>query len=377
MDDESGVRALQVLHEVIKRVHASLDLRSTLDEVARGVTAATEFQVACLNLLMPDGYLEIVAVAGSPEVSEALLGMRESEENVRKVLDLSEPWGQLRFVDHTIDVDGLLDNTWVPPIGVGADEDAWHPEDMLLAVLTAPTGEWLGMLSVDLPASRKRPDALTRQLLEIFADHAAIAIMHARLHERVLASEMRMEHAATHDALTGLGNRALLAAHEQVTADPAQPVAVVTIDLDEFKTVNDAHGHAAGDEVLRVVATRLKACVRDRDLVARTGGDEFLIVLTSDVTEDLLPALVERLTACLAEPISAVSGTHRVGASIGAALSTTDTTLTELAFAADRRMYERKHANRPVRGETEPGSDPDRQAPTGDPDRSPTVVATG
>lgn len=356
MSDAMAVAALRVLHEVTKGVHASLDLRATLDEVARGVTAATEFQLVCLNLLMPDGELEVVAVAGSLEAAEALMGTRETEGNIRKVLELSQPWGRLRFIDHTVQVDHLLENSWVPALEVCAGADAWHPEDMLFAVLTAPTGEWLGMLSVDMPVSGRRPDELTRQLLEIFADHAAIAIMHARLHERVVASETRMEHAATHDALTGVGNRALLAAREQVRASPAQPVAVVTIDLDGFKAVNDGHGHAAGDEVLRVVAARLQSCVREGDVVARTGGDEFLIVvygivldgvtLDDEVDTPVLPVLVDRLTARIHEPITTASGTHRIGASFGSSIATADTTLSELAFAADRRMYEHKNALR-------------------------------
>ena len=113
---------------------------------------------------------------------------------------------------------------------------------------------------------------------------------------------------ATHDMLTGIPNRALLHQHAEhalaVSARTGRLLALLFIDLDRFKAVNDSLGHAAGDEVLREVATRLSGCLREVDTIARHGGDEFVVLL-----EDLQgPEEVEQVTArmqeVLAEPLT-------------------------------------------------------------------------
>src|SRR5690606_28590775 len=104
--------------------------------------------------------------------------------------------------------------------------------------------------------------------------------------------EAQIQHHATHDALTGLPNRTQLyeLLRQAIEAEAARgaAVAVAFVDLDQFKLVNDSLGHAAGDELLRIVGERLKQCLRDSDRVARQGGDEFVLLLRSQVNEDEL-----------------------------------------------------------------------------------------
>ena len=142
---------------------------------------------------------------------------------------------------------------------------------------------------------------------------------------------------ASHDPLTGLANRALL--HERIAAADGE-VALLYLDLDGFKPVNDRLGHAAGDEVLRLVARRLEGCVRAGDTVARLGGDEFAL-LVSDGAEEV----AERVRVAFDDPFTVDGHRLPVGASVGVATGAADADA--LLAAADRAMYAvKRHARR-------------------------------
>ncbi|MEU4690356.1 EAL domain-containing protein [Actinoplanes sp. NPDC023714] len=128
----------------------------------------------------------------------------------------------------------------------------------------------------------------------------------------------RLDHSSTHDALTGLPNRALF--HQRLADALAadQPVSIALIDLDDFKTVNDTLGHGAGDALLTTVAARLRDSVREGDTVARLGGDEF-VVLLAGITPAEAELLARRMIASLAEPVLADGHELLVRASIGLA----------------------------------------------------------
>lgn len=159
-----------------------------------------------------------------------------------------------------------------------------------------------------------------------------------------------LHHKSTHDPLTRLANRELLAlrlddALEQMGCGD-RGVVMFSCDLDDFKIVNDALGHAAGDQVLRQVAQRLQACVRDSDVVARLGGDEFIIVL-EDVDEAHVDALEERLFAAVNKPVVLDSGQPiEVSLSIGIARATMDHDAQALLRDADAALYHAKHSGK-------------------------------
>jgi diguanylate cyclase (GGDEF)-like protein len=141
---------------------------------------------------------------------------------------------------------------------------------------------------------------------------------------RLARSATEHQIASLHDPLTGLPNRSLLLTRLRQALDearrPGRKVAVLMIDLDRFKEVNDTLGHAAGDDLLKQVTARLTGIIKPHDTVARLGGDEFAIVL-QDATERSAAALGERLTASLSEAFRVDEVTLNIGASVGIALS--------------------------------------------------------
>ena len=156
-----------------------------------------------------------------------------------------------------------------------------------------------------------------------------------------------LEHEVNHDSLTGLANRTLLWDRLDHAVHLAQRhqtlVAAVLIDLDNFKTINDTFGHDAGDAVLKVVARRLQAAVRDSDTVARMAGDEFVMVLVDQPNLRFTLRMVERVRRALVMPVAFGGNEIPVGASLGVAAYPHDgRSSAELVRAADMAMYRAK-----------------------------------
>ena len=160
-------------------------------------------------------------------------------------------------------------------------------------------------------------------------------------------AEEQLRQAAVHDALTGLPNRNSLAArleHAIVRVNRSgDRLALLFIDLDRFKKVNDTLGHAAGDEVLRQAAARIRACVREVDTVARLGGDEFVVLLETDVRLDTPGIIGERVRQAFGTPFEWKGLEVRCGASVGVSLYPDNARdPAALLASADAAMYRAK-----------------------------------
>jgi diguanylate cyclase (GGDEF)-like protein len=186
------------------------------------------------------------------------------------------------------------------------------------------------------------------RLIDTLARHLAVALQNGQL-ERSLAHlralQDRLTQQAFHDALTGLANRTLLTDRVEHTLDRrgSDPVAVLFIDLDDFKTVNDSMGHAAGDELLAAVAGRLRGCLRPSDTPARLGGDEFAVLLEDPGGLGEAMTVAERILDSLASPFYLHSSSVHVGASIGIAMGVPgEKRADDLLSDADLAMYTAK-----------------------------------
>ena len=167
-------------------------------------------------------------------------------------------------------------------------------------------------------------------------------------------AQLRMQHLAFHDPLTGLPNRSMFEQHLSLALARARrddlAVAVLFLDLDAFKPVNDAHGHATGDEVLRQLSARLRSAMRETDLVARQGGDEFLMLI-ADLplgagamdARAAVAKVAERVEHAMAEPFRLRAGELSLRASVGCAIFPVDASeASDLIRCADEAMYEHK-----------------------------------
>ncbi|MGN6611917.1 MAG: putative bifunctional diguanylate cyclase/phosphodiesterase, partial [Angustibacter sp.] len=225
---------------------------------------------------------------------------------------------------------------------------------VLQPVIAAASGQAIGVLEVYLPydAIATKVQAETRRaiwhlglsLLALYAVLALISWWTTRALRRHAAAH---EHQALHDPLTGLANRELfrrVAAEAVQDGQRGEGGALVLVDLDHFKEVNDTLGHHAGDELLKVVAQRLYGALRTDDTVARLGGDEFGIVLPRATDRAGTVALLARVRSQLAEEIVIEGVKLSVEASFGVCFYPDDAqSLEELLQHADAAMYQGKH----------------------------------
>jgi diguanylate cyclase (GGDEF)-like protein len=229
--------------------------------------------------------------------------------------------------------------------GGTAAEQAFLAEHELSEALIVPLwvdAEVAGHLLVGDRRGEERSLALSDgRLLETVANHATVALRNARLMER-------LQFEARHDELTGLPNRLDLRQRlEELAADAAaggKPVAVMVLDFDGFKSINDTLGHQAGDEVLRTLATRFRIEIGDEAVVARMGGDEFAILSTACADGESATELARRVLTSFDEPVP-VDGAPRLrlGGSLGIALGPQHgATGADLLRNADIAMYAAK-----------------------------------
>lgn len=324
-------RALLVLAKSLAEV-------ATPDEVARRLVDAVPSIVDCSGstVFLWDPHREelraVATASNEPARGAALDGFVVSAHELPAVLRLVEEPAPV-FVDDTVGDEAL--RKLLTLVGVTA----------IAAVPIVARGEFLGLVTAgqhDGGQLRSDDDVLER--LTGLADQAAVALQNAHLLERI-------QHEALHDALTGLANQRLLEGRVDLALASAHRtgtrLALVFLDLDRFKQVNDEFGHDVGDLVLRALGDALRSAVRLEDTVARLGGDEFVVVLTNVHNPDDVSRSIERLVEAVREPVIVGEHVFTIDASVGVACFPHDGhDYRSLLKRADADMYRTKTQQR-------------------------------
>ncbi|MGW1067454.1 diguanylate cyclase domain-containing protein [Streptomyces aureus] len=189
------------LQAAVQGLHLARSLADALQTIADGVVTGLGYELACVNLVRPDGDLVVAAFAGNPAADGLITGRVGSRASWERRLTMGEAWGDLRFIPHT---EGwVLDEDDVPQFHTDGpaprSEDEWHPSDRLFAPMytrsasDASHGELLGVISVDWPLTRRRPGPDERRDLEEYALQASISISNARLRTNMQRALVRQE----------------------------------------------------------------------------------------------------------------------------------------------------------------------------------------
>ena len=306
-----------------------------------------------------------VSIFRTYQIGDVLIGPDRPPEGLTIVTDgkvrIDQDGQTIRvFEPHAYFGEGSLIRDDAPAVTLTAAEETSvliFPKAAFLAHLEKNPAFGLSFTTLLLRECMERLSATNR----LFAKNKQLAdklrVAHDNLAEEVRArkeSEEKAIYLANHDTLTGLSNRKIFAAQIEQLAKKIDRgencFAVVLIDIDGFKDVNDTHGHQVGDAVLREVANRIKDCARKGDMAARLGGDEF--VLLQDLTKNADPesryaalgSLGERLIASISEPIAVDGVQAQVGASIGISVCPADGNDPEILMRnADLAMYQAKN----------------------------------
>jgi diguanylate cyclase (GGDEF)-like protein len=316
-------RQLQVLHEILRAATSSLNVNEVLGQILRSTTQALSADATAIWLLEESqhGYQSLRQHAQS--------GFDKPEH--RALLDAIPPrWGR--------GLEKMLEERQCVPVACEARDEA----DTRAEVWCAPL-HWRGRTMGVLGAARWQGSLgrTERSLLQAVALEVAVALQNARLYH--VAVE-----AADHDGVTGLLNhRAIVQQagecfrHSERTG---QPLAVILADLDNFKRINDTHGHLCGDQILKTVAEVLRQCCREGDLAGRYGGDEFILLcpgLDVDGARQLAETIKERFSETFLQQPG--GGTLPICASFGVAIAPQMAgSQHELLALADMNLYESK-----------------------------------
>jgi diguanylate cyclase (GGDEF)-like protein len=197
---------------------------------------------------------------------------------------------------------------------------------------------------------RTRPNGVVLEVRSMATPDGGMVRTFMDITERKRAEALIAE-MATHDELTGLANRSLFRERVDQALNRAQrygePFALLMLDLDRFKPINDTLGHPVGDEVLKETALRLQFCVRETDTVARLGGDEFAILQAQATTPDEVAILAQRILDAVATPLDVNGHRIEIGTTIGVAFAPRDAADHEqLVTKADQALYEGKKSGR-------------------------------
>ena len=344
-----SVTELERLFEITRDVLGAPSLDAALTSLARGVQDIFGWRyVTMVAAEEPNGELRRRVMLG---YSEDVVAQRLYENIDRDAFD-SMLQQAVRFFEDCYFFPAEREAHWERSIYTGANPNGalrkypsqWSERDALVLTLHDRDGLMIGYMSPDAPISGEIPSAQTLRAMQVFVNLMGLALANAR-------SQSRLQYEATHDSLTGLPNRTVFSlelarALEAVQRGDTLGRAVVYLDLDEFKSINDTMGHLAGDDVLKEAAARLRSVTDERFIVARMAGDEFAVLL-SDTSPTGITQVLEVVHEALRHPYHIAGREMVMTASIGVApIDRQYTSIAEVLRDADTAMYHAKGEGR-------------------------------
>jgi diguanylate cyclase (GGDEF)-like protein len=331
---------LEFLYEAARALSRTPEIGTALEELLGQALDAFRAEVAEIIFFSPDGDDALRTTVRASGAGGKLEGLEPAIVAELSALISSQEPGA--FATRTICAGPLADYLEQRQLGRG-----------MFAVLSGESN-CIGAMIIGNPSGVVDSfSADDIKLFETLANNTSVALENDRLGHtvwRMKELQRELEHQASHDPLTDLANRLLFAERvsHALARDP-ESVSVIFIDINDFKTINDTLGHAAGDELLIAIGRRLRDCVRPSDTLARLGGDEFAIMLERTTSQDEAIQVAERINRQLAERFS-IAGQHiSVRASAGIATGTAAggaISHEELIRNADVAMYRAKQASK-------------------------------
>jgi diguanylate cyclase (GGDEF)-like protein len=309
--------------------------------LARATAEAFRTEHAGLHLVDGEGRIRYaIGVGPSPDLCEVLAGSL-----IGKMARDSPVWRAAEASGGPVLVGDVASSS----VRAGGFVQTMGLQAYIAMPLLSATGP-VGMVMCGDATRTREWTARDRALAGQLAIEGALVVDSARLRQAERQHVAELTRQAFHDALTGLPNRYHLLDRAGQAVGGAGSVALLLLDLDGFKHVNDSAGHHAGDALLRSVGDRLRQTVRDDDVVARLGGDEFAVLLTGNPDAGTATAIAERIHDRLCAPHPVDGGSVTVGGSVGVALFPQDgADVDDLMRAADAAMYRAKRHGGGVR----------------------------
>ena len=332
---------LKLLHEVTSLLHGG-DVESALGDFLSSARTAFHAELAELVLVGTSGQGGLTVSRSREGAGPVVMAPVQDDVEPQRLLRLASAHGSL--IARTGGRGGGPLESYAASRRV---------KDLMVAALRTEDRVHGLLLVAGCTAAGTTFSSSDLALLETFGRHVATSLERGRLEEtlrQVTDLKEQLRHQALHDPLTGLPNRTLFLDRARQAVEVAARThawpAVLYLDLNGFKPVNDEHGHDAGDQVLRTIATRLRGCLRPADTAARLGGDEFAVLLGGPIDESGVSRIVDRVRAQFDVPVDLGDGTvASIGASIGVALGDAAIGLADdLIRRADIAMYAAKRS---------------------------------
>ncbi|MET0423664.1 MAG: bifunctional diguanylate cyclase/phosphodiesterase [Actinoplanes sp.] len=316
-----GQRFFAELGSIQRAIARRVPLKQIFDMTVTSALDILDVDMVTLNLVEPDDRTMASMVAGRG------VPLTVMEKLQRAPLAVGGVSGLAVLGDEPV----LVDDYSTSPIALPSMTEA-----RLLSVMAVPVhegGQAVGSLTVGMFRERRAWTKSALDAVTAYAEHLSLALTDARTLEAM--------NLAFHDSLTGLASRALFLT--RMEEELPGGAAVLFVDLDRFKVVNDSLGHAAGDLLLAGVADRIRGCLRDQDIAARIGGDEFAVLLPGLTHLNEITPVARRILEVLRAPFDLLGTEAFVSGSIGVAVSRPgEHSAKELMVHADLAMYQAK-----------------------------------